>query len=150
MLMVPGGINPDTGCQNPPTCVATDGGVECTKIYSPVCSTDYATFPNLCELGVAGATLLHTGACLPGEGLSCASVSGGNTPACGNSGRFYCRDTCPQCDSAFSLMRCTQLGACVYDWDCTAQIIIPPTPPLPDAGTTVGKCVNNLCQFTVQ
>lgn len=118
---------------------------------SPVCGRNYASYSNLCELQQAGEQLLHEGACLPGEGLNC-DVNNPSLHYCGDSGQFYCRDTCPQCSSGLLVPRCTKIGACVFDFDCNQQ-------PVPEivcmadggsGGSLTGTCVNNTCQYQCQ
>ncbi len=138
-LMVAGGIEPLTGCQQA-TCVP-DTGLQCPENYAPVCSTTGQTYGNLCELGRAQATLLHTGACVPGEGLDCG-ISG---QTCGTSGALYCRDACPQCDAW--LMRCTKVGVCMDALDCPAGA---PPPPMvcADGSPPRPSCVSHACQYS--
>ncbi len=101
----------------PPTCGAC---CTCPNVYAPVCGVTYATYGNLCEAQCAGVAVLHDGACQVGEGLDCPFVG---VPPCANG--QYCRDPCPFCASVHPL-RCTQIGACAFDYDCPAGLPQPP------------------------
>jgi hypothetical protein len=137
-ILVPNGVDPQTGC--PQFACAPDS--TCPAVYSPVCSTGGSTYGNECEATRASAAIAHAGECLPGEGLSCEGPDG-----CGSSGTLYCRDACPTCDG-FDF-RCTQVGACVLDYDCPAGEAPPPINCMP--GESVhAACVNHACQYTCQ
>ncbi|MGC4115534.1 MAG: hypothetical protein QM765_13210 [Myxococcales bacterium] len=103
-----------SGCELGPTCGA------CCKCGpgTPVCGENYGTYGSECEASCAGVQVLHQGACLPYEGLGCDWTGGGCSAG------QYCRDPCPMCGSVQQL-RCTQIGACVYDWDCPGGLAAP-------------------------
>ncbi len=133
----PGGINPATGCPNAPTCV--DCGA-CPKNVALVCGANGATFNNACEAQVAAVEVLHDGACVAGENISCNFQPVGSREPCGPNGTMYCRDACPQC--AGNQQRCTQVGACARDEDCPAGNA---SLRCPDGGVAPERCVNHAC-----
>lgn len=118
------------------------GGV-CPAVYQPVCARlSYVTktFGNACEANSAGATIIHSGECLAGEGVGCGFTPMGGLGKCGNSGTLYCRDTCPMCDDG--MLTCTRLGACVADFDCPAGL---PPPSCGPGKKPSYACVSNAC-----
>lgn len=134
------GIDPMTGCAQV-ACVA-DSNLVCPAVYLPVCSTSGQTYGNSCELNRSGATLLHSGECVRGEGLDCGPSGPG---ACGTSGALYCRDACPTCDAW--VMRCTKVGVCAYDSDCPAGA--PPPPAVcPDGSAPRAACLQSACSYS--
>jgi hypothetical protein len=96
---------------------------------------DARTFTNRCHATASGATIIHDGECVRGEGLACGS----GVPGCATG--TYCREACPQCD--VDLARCTKVGACVNDFDCPAG----QPAPSPCSNGLPGRlrCVNNAC-----
>ncbi len=127
----PGGRDVD-GCDLGPLCGACcscAGG-------SPVCGENYATYGSECEATCVGVQVLHQGPCLPYEGLGCG-WSGAASCAQGQ----YCRNPCPMCASVQQL-RCTQIGACVYDWDCPGGLA---SPTCADGAPPVWSCSNHSC-----
>ncbi|MBM4781250.1 MAG: hypothetical protein GQE15_26490 [Archangiaceae bacterium] len=130
--------NPESGCMLDVRCVPCG---TCPAVVAPVCAQlsrgDARTFQNRCQATSAGATVIHDGSCIRGEGLSCTSIG----PGC--AAGTYCRDACPECDA--NLFRCTKIGACVNDLDCPAGG--PELPPLPCPGGMPAptRCVNNAC-----
>jgi hypothetical protein len=136
------GINPYSGCSYGWTCVECSG---CGTQVDPVCATNGSTYDNLCLLQRRTSNqLLHTGACLPGEGIYCDGPAGQLLDGgCGPSGTMYCRKSCPNGTSC-GYSQCTQNGACVRDSDCPAGLN-PPTPADCDGGTPVMRCVSNAC-----
>lgn len=137
----PTGIDPANGCATPPECASTPS---CPKIYAPVCAQNYATYENECLMKARNQSLLHTGPCLPGEGLACNLGSDGD--ACGRFTHMYCRDTCPICGAGPPQARCTQEDACVFDVDCNGQS----NGARCDGGTPKAQCVSHSCQFSCQ
>lgn len=136
----PAGLDPLTGCQRT-ACI--DDMTTCPALYQPVCGTNGQTYGNPCELNRAEAELLHSGACVPGEGVACRSSQ---QNSCGASGALYCRDACPQCDSL--LERCTKVGVCVTALDCPAGLA---TPALcPNGSAPRASCVLNACNYVCQ
>lgn len=138
---LPAGIDPGTGCSLGDRCVPC-----CVCPAMPpgarVCGANGATYESPCEAQCAGTEVLHYGGCLPGEGMSCP-WGGAPGTGCGSSKTMYCRDACPMCDAAMG--RCTQLGACAYDWDCPAGV----TPPACADGTAPkARCVSHRCEYT--
>ena len=119
------------GCPMAPTCGSC---CDCPMDFSPVCSTDFRTFGNSCELACAGATALHAGACLTFEGLDCGT-SGVICPL-----GQYCRNLCPTCESG--IFRCTEVGVCEYKGDCPAGL---PTPVCPNGQPTAWSCTDHAC-----
>jgi hypothetical protein len=103
--------------------------------------TDPRTFRNQCEAESWGATVLHAGECLAGEGLACGSL--GPSPGCGPGTELYCRDACPECDA--ELRRCTAKGTCLEDLDCPAGLPAPPQRTCPNGSPSVLGCVNHRC-----
>ncbi|MBI3185270.1 MAG: hypothetical protein HYZ28_24290 [Myxococcales bacterium] len=138
MCPVPNGIDPSSGCPNAPSCVTC---CYCPGTYDPVCGLNGSTYSSPCEAACAQTAVLHKGACLPGEGMSCTGQAG-STSSCGPSGTMYCRDACPMCDML--MLRCTQAGVCVGDWDCPAGL---KPPACPDGGVPSSKCVSQKCQY---
>ncbi|MCA3014127.1 MAG: putative metal-binding motif-containing protein [Myxococcaceae bacterium] len=132
----PSAPDPQTGCGTAPVCVPC---VTCPAELSPVCASlqlgDARTFSSQCQALGSGATIIHEGPCVRGEGLSCSR--GG--PGCATG--TYCRDACPECDA--DVLRCTKLGACVNDFDCPAGMAA----PAPCSGGATGRlrCVNHAC-----
>lgn len=130
--------NPETGCMLDIRCVPC--GV-CPAVVAPVCAQlsrgDARTFQNRCQATTAGATVIHDGACIRGEGLSCTSTG----PGC--AAGTYCRDACPECDA--NLFSCTKIGACVSDLDCPAGGAELPPLPCPGGMPAPMRCVNNAC-----
>jgi hypothetical protein len=117
----------------------------CPENYSPVCGANGGTYGNAYEAMRAQTSVVHEGPCESGEGMNCdpRDMNG----ACGDSGRLYCRDTCPFCDD--SIFRCTQNGACVLDLDCPAGLPLPPV-ACPNGQTWVLQCVNHACRYSCQ
>lgn len=133
-----GGVNPATGCSNGGVCVNCGN---CPENYSPVCGVNGATFANDCHAQLANVAILHSGACLKGENVSCQNFPIGSTLGCGTKGDLYCREACPQC-GGMGQSRCTKLGACAWDGDCPAgQASLTCT----DGGVALERCVNHLC-----
>jgi hypothetical protein len=135
------GEDPTTGCTYGWACEYCGG---CGVNIEPVCGVNGSTFDNSCYLQQRGVKLLHTGACLPGEGVYCElqgqpQLDGG----CGPSGDFYCRQTCPNGTSC-GAAQCTRKGACISDADCPAGLAAPP-PADCDGGTAALRCVNAVC-----
>jgi hypothetical protein len=133
-----GGLNPATGCNNAPFCV--DCGV-CPENVAPVCGVNGATYNNACNAQVANVLVLHDGACLSGENLSCNFFPVGSTAGCGTKGDMYCRDACPQC-GGLGQNRCTKLGVCAWDGDCPAGKA---SLHCPDGGVALERCVDHAC-----
>lgn len=128
----PGGRDTN-GCDTGPTCGA------CCKCSpgTPVCGSNYGTYGSECEATCAGVQVLHAGACLPYEGLGCGWY--GSTGKCAQG--QYCRDTCPMCGSIQEL-RCTQVGACVWDYDCPGGL---ESPACANGTAPTWKCSNHAC-----
>ncbi|HEY3449747.1 MAG TPA: hypothetical protein VGK67_25560 [Myxococcales bacterium] len=126
----PGGRDTN-GCDTGPVCGA------CCKCSpgTPVCGENYGTYGSECEATCAGVKVLHAGACLPYEGLGCDWNGGGCSQG------QYCRDPCPMCGSVQQL-RCTQMGACVWDWDCPGGL---GSPTCADGTPPTWTCANHSC-----
>lgn len=143
---LPGTIDPNTGCRTPPGCY-TCSSMACPAVYRPVCATtttrflDPRTFGNSCEAGLAMATVIHDGPCLPGEGLNCGFI--GMPQGCGPGTELYCRDACPECDA--DLQRCTKKGVCITDFDCPAGLPAPPPHTCSNGTQSVLRCVDHAC-----
>ncbi len=133
-----GGINPATGCNNAPFCV--DCGV-CPTNVAAVCGVNGATYSNTCFAQVANVLVLHDGACLGGENLSCNFFPVGSKEGCGNKGDLYCRDACPQC-GGMGQHRCTRVGVCAWDGDCPAGNA---ALTCADGGVAPERCVDHAC-----
>lgn len=104
---LPGGVDPDTGCQRAPVCGACDA---CPSTRSPVCGFNGATYDNACLATAAGTQVLYAGECLSGEQTSCRA----NAFDC--LGNQYCRGA----DAGVGL--CTKLGHCAVDVDCAEAV----------------------------
>lgn len=130
--------HPNSGCLLDVRCIPC--GI-CPAVIDPVCAQlgrgDARTFQNRCHATTGGATVIHAGACVRGEGLSCTSTG----PGC--AAGTYCRDACPECDA--DLRRCTKSGACVADLDCPAGLTPPPPMPCPNGTPAPLRCENNAC-----
>jgi hypothetical protein len=137
----PYGINPYSGCSYGWLCDACSG---CPMTVSQVCAVNGSTYDNSCLLQLRHTRELHTGACLPGEGVHCrAPGQPGLDGGCGSSDTMYCRDACPMGTSCATGV-CTKKGACLIDSDCPAGLATALEPC--DAGTPAFSCVNNACQ----
>lgn len=140
--VVGGGINPATGCQNPPRCVDTPP--VCTFDQPQVCGVNGQTYGCKAVAASVGVVVAHSGACLPREGVACASAAIGTKSACGTDGSMYCRDSCPPnatCGPG-TMGRCTKVGACVTDLDCPAGLV---KPTAPGCASPKVSCINNAC-----
>lgn len=128
--------DPYSGCPSAPRCIACS---VCPAIFMPVCAqldNGPRTFMNRCEATAANATLIHDGECVQGEGLACDARG----PGCFSG--TYCRDACPICDAP--VLRCTKIGACVFDADCPAGMA--QAPPCSNGQPGTWRCMSNTCQ----
>ena len=134
----PAAPDPNSGCLLDIRCIPC--GI-CPAVVAPVCAQlgrgDARTFQNRCHATTGGATVIHEGACISGEGLSCTPTG----PGCVSG--TYCRDACPECDA--DLRRCTKVGACVNDLDCPAGGPTPPPMTCSNGSQAPMRCVNNAC-----
>ena len=103
-----GDVGPD-GCVQGMKCATCTG---CSNLDPQVCGINYQTYGCAAVAKAVGVEVLHTGACLPYEGMDCL-WSNGYCPK-----GEYCRDECPNC--AMDQTRCTQTGSCFNSWDCPA------------------------------
>lgn len=117
--VLPGGLEPDTGCQVAPVCADCSG---CPTTVAYVCGLNGVTYQNACLARAAGTQALYAGQCLTGEQYRCT----GQFDCFGNQ---YCRDTSP--DAGVDL-RCTRLNTCVHDVDC--ELAVRGTVLCPDGG----------------
>lgn len=137
--VLPGGVDPLTGCALAPVCGAC---ASCSTAVQKVCGTNYATYTNACHAAAAGVDVLHSGACVTGEGLSCTDASPGALDACFSG--TWCRDLCPPGQVCpVKDHRCTRVGTCVIDADCPAGIGA--TPVCPDRSVAPLACENHRC-----
>jgi hypothetical protein len=127
----PGAVGED-GCGQGGVCAPC---VSCDPSAKQVCGLNYDTYNCDAAAKAAGTEVLHTGACLPYEGLGCET---GVTCPTGE----YCRNECPNCGALHE--RCTALDVCVNDWDCPG-----PNPPPTCAGAKwYCETASHTCNFT--
>ncbi|MBX7101405.1 MAG: putative metal-binding motif-containing protein [Myxococcaceae bacterium] len=137
-VVVSNGIDPATGC---PAAAQCADPVDCsTAPGGQVCGLNGQTFDNACRAAQANAVVVHSGACIRGEGMTCDPGTVGQKFGCGYTGQLYCRDACPQCDQ--QLFRCTKVGACQFNADCPAGLN---PSPCADGGMPAMQCVNQQC-----
>jgi hypothetical protein len=109
--LFPTGVDPETGCQQPPAC----GPCTSCSATGVVCDTAGISWASACVAAERGATVAHAGPCLWAEGLACDDAPAGTTFSCAS--ELYCRDT--HSDGGVA-RRCTEVGACLVDDDCPA------------------------------
>lgn len=133
--------DPTSGCMLDVRCQPC--GATCPTVVQPVCAQlglgDARTYQNRCLALSAGARLIHDGACVRGEGLSCGPGGPGCVPG------TWCRDACPACDADESTLRCTKVGACVQDADCPAGAALPAPRTCSNGSQAPLRCVDNAC-----
>jgi hypothetical protein len=134
----PYSINSQDGCNYGWGC---DDCGSCPTTVDPVCSIYGVTYDNACLLGLRVSQQMHTGACIPGEGILCKGYEG-TDGGCGPSGQMYCRDTCGGSTSCLQ-GQCTKNGTCLLDSDCPAGLDLPLGPC--DAGAPAYACNFGTC-----
>lgn len=134
--VLPGGVDPDTGCFVESVCGNCQS---CPSTTSYVCGLNGATYQNGCYAEAAGTKVLYAGSCNRGEQHRCQ----GPQDCFGNQ---YCRDTEP--DAGVEL-RCTRRNTCVHDVDCAEALggvtVLCPDGGIAPLGCTGFKCVTR-CQ----
>ena len=117
----------------------------CPSTVALVCGSNGSTYNNACEAQVANTPVLHAGACVSGENISCNFAPVGAREPCGVEGKMYCRDNCPLC--AVNDGRCTMVGACLRDSDCPAGNA---SLTCADGGVAQERCVKSVCTADCQ